>query len=1054
MGSDLTPDGFTHLHVHSHYTLLGGTAAVADLVARAAAQGLARLALTDTNTLYGAVAFSRACQAAGILPILGMVATVAPAGDLAALGAPGSDQVVLLSMDPAGYRSLCRISSLIQGQPQRETLARQGLPWDVLATHSDGLLCLAGGRRSHLEHFLRRGDDQTARRLAARSAAIFGDRAYLALEIHQAADVALAQQVQQLGHHLGLPAVAVQPVYGLAPADGARLRLLAAIDQNCRLDQVPASALPDQGDPGVTLHWLPSTEVARRFAALPGAVAAAAEVAGRCGPALPDGRPIWPALQLPAGATPDAALAEEAAAGLQARFGDAPQPVVHQRLQAELAAIAAHGYSPLFLVVAGIVRFARNHDIPVSTRGSVANSLVAYCTGITTVDPIAHDLLFERFLNPARANPPDIDLDFCSRRRDEVLEHVRQVYDGAGEPQVALVSTVSTMRPKSAVREVAKAYGLDEASTEALIKLLPGGWHPDPRRRSRKTVEDVATEVDDLRLRQVLLDAAPLVGQPHHLSVHPGGLVITPGPLTDIVPVQWTAKGFLITQFDAEGVEAIGLPKLDLLGIRALTVLADTAQLVRRHYDAGFHLDRIPLDDTLTGDMLACGDTIGVFQCESAGAQRTLRQLQARTVQDLAVANAFFKPGPAMGGMARSFVRRYRGQEEVTFLHPALKPILGKTKGVLIFQEQILRLAREVAGLTWEQADHLRRGMSHFGRAEMEALQAVFVAGCLRRPPAGPGLNEQQARALWDQVLPFAGYGFNQGHATAYADVSYRSAYLKAHWPAAFLAARLGGWGGFHHPAIYMAEAVRLGIAVRPPHINHSGRKFTLQPGSSRSESREQAPVDPAPSTLWMGLGQVRDMRRASVQAILGQRRRAPFMSLRDLLNRVPLQPKETAHLIQCGALDGLGDSRAGLLAVAKEIIRAGSTGQTAFDFAGEAVPPEPAAQRLAWEQFVLGQPVSVHPLDLVRDSLPATAPLRALPAEPQRPLVVAAVRLPGWTGGRGVFIGDGDAFVVAAGPEDVKAPPSWQPHLLRGRWLTDEWGTGWFQVDAWQPLA
>jgi DNA-directed DNA polymerase III PolC len=869
---------------------------------------------------------------------------------------------------------------------------------------------------------------------------MYEQRAYLALELHQPADAAVAQEIVALGDRLGLSSVAVQPVYCLSPQDRPRLRLLAAIRENCRLAELPPQALPDGGDPAMILHWLSPRQMAERFAAFPQALAAIGEIVQQCRPALPDGRPIWPALKLPAGQTPETALAALAEQGLRDRYGSQPAPAIAQRLQREMDAIAGHGFSPLFLVVADIVRYAREHGIPVSTRGSVANSLVAYCAGITTVDPIEHDLLFERFLNPARANPPDIDLDFCSRRRDRVLNYVRRRY---GEEHVALVATVSTLRPKSAVRETAKAHGLSDAETERLVKLLPSGWHPDPRRRSKKTVEDVIMEMADARLRQVLIDAAGIVGQPDHLSVHPGGLVITPGPLTDVAPVQWTVKGFLITQYDHNDVEAIGLPKLDLLGIRALTVLADAAELARRR-DPAFRLDAILLDDPATGDLLARAETIGVFQCESTGAQRTLRQLKARSVQDLATANAFFKPGPALGGMARLFVLRYRGEAPVAYLHPALEPILGRTKGVLIFQEQILRIATEIAGLSWQQADFLRRGMSHFGRQEMESMRAAFVAGCMRPAPDGPAFSAQQAATLWEQVEPFAGYGFNQGHATAYADVSYRSAYLKAHFPAEFFAARLADWGGFHHPAIYVAEARRLGIAVHPPHVNHSGRKFTFV---SPLPPTPPFPSSPPPA-LWMGLDQVRDLRQASVRAIVQARREAPFTGLRDLLGRVPLHDKEALHLVQCGALDGLGASRASLLAELKEVQRAGSVQQMAFEFPLEPVQAETPAQRLAWEQLLLGWPVSVTPLEAVGGPLPDTVVLADLPSQPGRPATVAGYRLPGWTGGRGFFLSDGQTFAVAVEREGLAKPSPWQPILALGRWQRDPWGAEWLQVE------
>jgi DNA-directed DNA polymerase III PolC len=1058
-----------HLHVHSSFTLLGGTAPVEALVERAAADGMAALALTDDHALYGAVVFSSACRAAGVQPIVGMAVRVAPLAEhaLNLNDGGGLGLLTLLATGPDGYRSLCRLSSLVQSRPDRLETAAAGLSWDALKADSAGLICLSGGRQGWVERRLRAGDRAGALRYAGRLAGIYEQRAYLALELHRPSDEPIAHEITDLGRRLGLQSVAVQPVYCLAPQDRPRLRLLAAIRENCRLAELPHRALPDGGDATVGLHWLSPTQMAERFAAFPQALAAINDIVQQCRPALPDGRPLWPALQLPNDQTPETALAALAEEGLGARYGPQPAAAIAQRLQRELDAIAGHGFSPLFLVVADIVRYAREHDIPVSTRGSVANSLVAYCAGITTVDPIEHDLLFERFLNPARANPPDIDLDFCSRRRDRVLDYVRRRY---GEEHVALVSTVSTLRPKSAVRETAKAHGLSDVETERLVKLLPAGWHPDPRRRSKKTLEDVIMEMPDVRLRQVLIDAAGIVGQPDHLSVHPGGLVITPGPLTDVVPVQWTVKGFLITQYDHSDVEAIGLPKLDLLGIRALTVLADATDLVRTRRDPAFRVAAIPMDDAATGDLLARAETIGVFQCESTGAQRTLRQLKAHSVQDLATANAFFKPGPALGGMARLFVLRYRGEAPVAYLHPALEPILGRTKGVLIFQEQILRIAVEIAGLSWQQADFLRRGMSHFGRQEMESMRAAFIAGCMRPAPDGPAFTAQQAQTLWEQVEPFAGYGFNQGHATAYGGVSYRSAYLKAHFPAEFFAARLADWGGFHHPAIYVAEARRLGIAVRPPHVNHSGRKFTLerqrvrssevrgQKSEVRGEPADASPFPPSPPfprfpssplpALWMGLGQVRDLRQAAVRAIIAARRERPFTGLRNLLSRVALHDREALHLVQCGALDGLGASRAALLAELREVQQAGSVQQMAFEFPREPVETETPAQRLTWEQRVLGWPVSVTPLEALDGPLPATVVLADLPSQPGRPVTVAGYRLPGWTGGRGFYLSDGQTFVVAVEREGIAKPSPWQPILARGRWLHDPWGTEWLQVE------
>ncbi len=1051
---------FTHLEVHSHFTLLSATPSVPELVARARADGLTHLALTDTTALYGAVAFARACRAAAIQPIIGMTVTLAAPAD--AVSATAAGKLVLLATDTTGYRSLCRLSSLIQGSPARATLAARGLEWDALAAQRAGLICLSGGQEGWIARSLRAGDAPAAQAYAAQLAAIFGPNLYLALELHQPGDEEMADAVVALGRRLGLAAVAVQPIFCLTPADAPRLRLLAAIRANARAGEVTGEDAPEDGAdddlpdarprrlraeapqppaaaspfaPSPASHWLSPAQMASRFARFPQALAHSGEIAARCGDCLPDGKPIWPALTLPDEQTPDRALTALAQAGLERTYavGTPRRAAAERRLAAELTAITGHGFAPLFLVVADIVRFARDQEIPVSTRGSVANSLVAFCTGITTVDPIAHGLLFERFLNPARVNPPDIDLDFCSRRRDEVLRYVRDTY---GADRVALIGTVSTMQPQSAVRETGKAYGLPLSQINRLVSMLPHRWHPDPRRRDRRTVDDVLAALSDPLERETVRMAYTLVGQPDHLSVHPGGVVITPGPLTDVAPVQWAPKGFLITQFEHGDVEALGLQKMDLLGIRALTVLADAAAAVRAGLDPSFRLTDIPLDDAATADLIARGETIGVFQCESDGAQRTLRKLKARSVHDLAIANAFFKPGPAMGGMASAFVRRYRGEEAVTYLHPALEPILGPTQGVLIFQEQILRLAREIAGLTWAQADQLRRGMSHFGVHEMEALREQFIAGCQAPPPAGHGFSPAQAVTLWEQVLPFAGYGFNQGHATAYAEVSFRSAFLKAHYPAQFLCARLADYGGFHHPAIYMAEAVRLGFTVRPPHINFSRAAFSLAQGRS-------GPV------FFMGLGQVRDLRQAAISALGQARAAAPFSGLRDLVQRVALRPKEIEHLIRSGALDGLAPSRASLLAEALDY-QHGAASQMAFDFGRPAVPAETLRQRWDWEDELLGLPVSAlaDPLALVRDRLPPHTPLAELPALPGRLLWTAGVRLPGWTGGPGFFLGDGATFVIARGDKTLKSPPPWQPLLVQGRWLDDGWGSGWLQVE------
>ncbi|MFZ0549061.1 MAG: PHP domain-containing protein, partial [Candidatus Promineifilaceae bacterium] len=467
---------FTHLETHSHYTLLGATPSIKALVKRAAAENMTHLALTDTNALYGAVAFDKACQTAEIQPILGLTLTIAPPPEEGLnVSMTYSDQpghLILLAANQTGYRSLCHLSSHIQGQPNRLELAQKGLAWDILKQHTDGLICLSGGRKGWLHRFLQSGSFGAAGRYVGRLGGLFGENACLTLELQSQEDETIAAEIEKLGQRFGLPVAAVQPIYCLEPAETARLRLLNAIDHNARLTDTP--------QPTGDLHWLTADQIKERFAHFPEAVYQTAQIAARCQPALPPSRPIWPILDLPQNHTPEQTLAEQAQAGLIQWYGPDVPDEITLRFEKEIEAIGRSGFAPLFLIVADIVRHARQQEIPVSTRGSVADSLVAYCTGITTVDPIANDLLFERFLNPARANPPDIDLDFCSRRRDEILAYVRQKY---GPDRVALVATISTMQPKSAVRETAKAFGVPDEDIRELIRRLPRNWHPDPRRR-------------------------------------------------------------------------------------------------------------------------------------------------------------------------------------------------------------------------------------------------------------------------------------------------------------------------------------------------------------------------------------------------------------------------------------------------------------------------------------------------------------------------------------------------------------------------------------------
>jgi DNA-directed DNA polymerase III PolC len=513
-----------------------------------------------------------------------------------------------------------------------------------------------------------------------------------------------------------------------------------------------------------------------------------------------------------------------------------------------------------------------------------------------------------------------------------------------------MVCTYATLRARYALREVGKAYGLSESRLKQLSGQLPGFWHPGARKRMQDAQAELIEQAHDPLEREVLEMSRALDGTPHHLSIHPGGIVISPGPITDLVPLQHATKGLLVTQFDMGGIEKLGLIKIDLLGISALTVIADCVELIQaRRPD--FTLESIPMQDAVTAQALSTAHTIGCFQTESPGMRMTLRELAARTVNDLIVVLALYRPGPLKGGLKDAFVRRHLGQENAEYLHPALEPILRETYGVILYQEQVLRVAHEVAGFTLGEADILRRAMSKFRSAhEMEHLHQQFIAGAQVTSRIDPATAQQ----IWELMAAFAGYGFPKAHAAGYAAVAYRMAYLKTHYPAEFMAARLAVWGGFYRPNVYMSEARRLGLTVRPPHVNHSNEAFTLE----------------LPRTLWMGLGQVRELTRTTMETIIAG---CPFESLEDFLARAQPQYVEAINLVKAGALEGFGNASAMLAQLARDHWHGRHTGQMGLPaLQPPTAMPEPTLkERAEWEREVLGLSVSVHPLQLVAQPAP-----------------------------------------------------------------------------------
>jgi len=921
-----------HLHTHSYYSFLDGIPSPQDLVNAAVQYGMPALALTDHYSLTGASEFYEACQDAGIKPILGL--------ELAVEHPLGLGNLVFVAKDLPGWSSLCRLSSTAQAASHRDP--NLGIPFDVLRENSAGLICLTGGVRGLLQQVAGSGQLEAALDFLFELKAAFQGNLYLELQPNES-----LREMASLAEQANLPIVATNNVHYINGEDAQLQRTLSAMRLNCRLSELPPDAPAPSGS-----HFTSSEEMNARFIEFPEAIANMIEIAERCNLELPLGVPHYPEIPLPEGKTALNVLEARAEDGAKVRYGSITKNI-RQRLKHELQVIGERGYAPLFLIMDEIMDFAREQGVPTASRGSAASSLVAHCLGITTPDPMALNLYFERFLNPSRSSPPDIDTDLCSKRREIVIQHVYEKY---GHERVAMVATINRFRRRSALREVAKAHGLDEKIIKGMTADLPRrGW--SPRARANVRSDDPFGELVQRypTYRAVFKDAAAILNFPRHLSIHPGGMVIAPGPLNDLVPTHLASKGIVITQFDLETIEKFGLVKIDLLGTRGLSVLGDVAERLRDWKAAEYQssldvLDAIPEDDPDTAAMVRDAQTIGCFAIESPGMRATLKEIDAHSVEDIMIALALYRPGPLTGGLKDAFVQRHLGVQPVQHLHPALSTLLENTYGVILYQEQVLRIASELAGLSLADADILRRAMSHFDPGkQMKTLKERFVSGAQEKND----VSRETGEMIWDLMAAFAGYGFPKAHAASYAQIAWRSTWCKRHYPAEFMAGVMANWGGYYRQRVYLNEARRMGIPVRAPHINYAERHFGVRyPGGV--------------PTLYMGMDQVRDLTRRTQKRILDGR---PFGSLNEFLTRVDPRPKEAENLIRVGALRGLGTIPEHLTQIEGFAWRYRQP--SLFDLPSESDASEwDLATRVAAQEQILGVGVDAHPLELVPEQV------------------------------------------------------------------------------------
>jgi DNA polymerase-3 subunit alpha len=882
--------GFVHLHTHTEYSLLDGACRITRLVQRVKELGQPAVAITDHGVMYGVVDFYTAAKEAGVKPIIGCEVYLAARTrhDRQHEYDRESQHLVLLCENETGYNNLMRLVTygFTEGFYGKPRVDKELLRW-----YGEGLIALSACLNGPVSQKLLRDDYEGAKAEALELAGFFGpDCFYLELQDHGSAEEKAANQgLFKIARETGLPLVCTNDAHYVERADSELQDILLCIQTNKTVDD------PDRiRFPGSEFFIKSQEEMAALFPNYPEALANTVKIAERCTKAFDFTKHYLPRFPLPEGAASGAAyLRELCLAGFQERYPDA-EPVHHERLDYELAMIEKMGYTDYFLVVGDFIAFAKSEGIPVGPgRGSAAGSIVTYCLGITGVCPIKYDLIFERFLNPERISMPDIDTDFCERRRQEVIDYVVQQY---GEEHVAQIITFGTLKAKGAIRDVARAMGFTYAEADVVAKLVPFSLTMTVEKAIESSPQLKEFYQNDDRVRRLLDMAAALEGVPRNASTHAAGVIVTGRPVYEYVPLAKNDEA-IVTQFPMNTIEMLGLLKMDFLGLRTLTVIKDTAELI----GSGFDPDAIPEDDAETFAMLAAGKTVGVFQMESAGMTGVCTGLIPQSIHDLAATIALYRPGP-MESIPR-FIESKHNPDRVRFLHEKLRDVLSENYGCIVYQEDVMLIFRKLAGYSMGRADMVRRAMSRKKMKELIAERENFIYGNPAEGITGciaNGIDEKSASALFDEMIPFSAYAFCKAHAVGYAMVVYKTAYLKRHYPCQYMAALLTSV--LDRPgkvAEYIAECREMGIKVLPPDINHSFAAFSIGAGET---------------LIRFGLSAVKNVGRGVIKAIVAERaENGPFASFQSFVARMQthdLNRRALESLVSCGAMDGLGAAR------------------------------------------------------------------------------------------------------------------------------------------------
>ncbi len=954
---------FVHLHVHSEYSLLDGAARIVDLVDQAAALGQRALAITDHGCMYGAIAFYKACKAAGVKAIIGMEAYVSPRKLEEKDGKMDREYAhfILLAKNAVGYKNLCYLSSLAF---TKGYYYRPRIDYETLADRREGLIAMSACLSGDLPRLLMDGMTAEAEAYVQRMQAIFGEDFYVELQDHGIPEERqILPELIRIGRKYGAKLACTNDVHYVLREDAEAQDALLCIQTQRYLDDADRMRMT-----GEEFYLKSADEMEALFAHCPESLDTTVEIADKCELEFDFDTLHLPNYDVPEGETHEGYLRKLCEKGLAEKCEGKGEDY-RDRLDFELKMIAQMGYTDYFLIVWDFIDYARSRGIMVGPgRGSAAGSIAAYCLNITNVDPIAYGLIFERFLNPERISMPDIDIDFCYERRQEVIDYVVEKY---GEDHVAQIITFGTMGAKQAVRDVGRVMQVPYGDVDKLAKMIPFDLSMTLEKALTISIELRTAYESDATARKIIDLALKVEGLPRHASTHAAGVVIAAKPLVEYLPLQ-TNDGAVTTQFPMGTIEELGLLKMDFLGLRTLTVIRDAlAEMKRVNPSLDVDMDGLDFNDRAVYDMLSRGDTDGVFQLESGGMRSFLQQLKPDRFEEIIAGISLYRPGPM--DQIPAFVDRKFHPEHIRYTHPMLEGILKTTYGCIVYQEQVMQIVRDLAGYSWGRSDLVRRAMSKKKKDVMIKEQSAFIEGC-----AAHGVQESVARAIFDQMLDFAQYAFNKSHAAAYAVVAYQTGWLKVHYPEEFFAALLNSFlSDNRHIAAYLHACRMQGIPLLPPDVNHSAARFSVEWIEDENGARKKA--------VRFGLGGVKHLGFAACEAIATEREHnGPFADFRDFLERCMsvLNKRMVECMIQVGAMDGFGHKRSSLCAVhtaamdriAAELAEKRNGQFSLFDaIAGDesariqiAIPDLEEfsrAQMLAMEKDATGLYVSGHPL-------------------------------------------------------------------------------------------